>query len=62
MITGLCSVCGRATKNPHSCISCGAVVCTEHYDFNSGFCPKCIRKLKQAGKSNPIGNVRFGRI
>jgi hypothetical protein len=47
MISAMCSICGKVTKNPHSCLSCGAVVCEEHYDFGSGFCPRCRHRLKR---------------
>ncbi|MEM5871425.1 MAG: orotate phosphoribosyltransferase [Candidatus Aenigmatarchaeota archaeon] len=45
MISGICSICGKVTKKPHSCLSCGATICEEHYDFSSGFCPRCKRRL-----------------
>jgi uncharacterized paraquat-inducible protein A len=48
MISGLCSICGKATKSPHSCLSCGAIVCVDHYDFASGFCPRCRQRLRRA--------------
>jgi uncharacterized paraquat-inducible protein A len=47
MISALCSICGEATKNPHSCLACGAAVCEKHYDFASGFCPRCRHRLKR---------------
>ena len=47
MISGLCSVCGEATKKPHSCLSCGAIACEKHYDFSSGFCSRCSARLKR---------------
>jgi hypothetical protein len=50
MISGICSICGKATKTPHSCLSCGAIVCDKHYDFTSGFCPRCRFRLRKFEK------------
>lgn len=47
MRSALCSICGKATKNPHSCVYCGAIVCEEHYDISSGMCSRCKSRLRR---------------
>lgn len=63
MITGSCSICGKVTKTPHSCLSCGAIVCADHYDFASGFCPRCRHRLKmvERGPPAPQTNLKIMR-
>ncbi|NIO23315.1 MAG: orotate phosphoribosyltransferase [Candidatus Aenigmarchaeota archaeon] len=45
--SALCFICGKATKSPHSCTFCGAIVCGEHYDTDSGMCSRCKERLKR---------------
>lgn len=54
MISGLCSVCGKATKHPHSCVFCGAIVCEEHYDVPTGMCSKCKSRVNRTESTEPI--------
>ncbi|WP_338739941.1 hypothetical protein [Haloplanus salilacus] len=39
-VTTICQVCESATAR-HSCGSCGATVCTEHYERGTGLCVDC---------------------
>jgi hypothetical protein len=50
MISAICSICGKVTKKPHSCLACGSIVCEEHHDFTSGFCARCRLRLKKMEK------------
>jgi hypothetical protein len=38
-VEGVCYICSEPASN--TCNSCGGVVCTEHYDAESGFCVRC---------------------
>ncbi|TGC07875.1 orotate phosphoribosyltransferase [Methanolobus halotolerans] len=38
--TGLCSICGRASKM-HTCMLCGRLVCDQCYDFVRNVCIRC---------------------
>lgn len=47
MISGLCAICGKATKHPKSCTFCGAIVCEEHYYLETGMCSRCKERMKR---------------
>jgi hypothetical protein len=64
-VAGLCSVCS-AGDIAGGCDRCGAMVCREHYDADSGFCTDCLRELghrpdgTSAGERHPdVGEYRF---
>jgi len=39
-VTSICQVCESATAS-HTCDACGAAVCAEHYDRETGLCAPC---------------------
>lgn len=41
-VSGLCTIC-EAAQARHSCDACGALVCDDHYDRESGRCVNCAR-------------------
>lgn len=46
-VTGLCSICGNA-RATSTCDRCGAVVCREHYDADTGYCTECATELRRS--------------
>ncbi|MCK5023074.1 MAG: hypothetical protein KAS04_02785 [Candidatus Aenigmarchaeota archaeon] len=50
MISALCNICGKATKQPHSCTFCGAIVCHDHYNVEMGMCLNCAQRLRHIKK------------
>jgi hypothetical protein len=55
-VAGLCSVCS-AGDVAGGCERCGAMVCREHYDAETGFCTDCLREL---GRRPGGGSAREG--
>lgn len=51
MMSAVCSICGKATKAPHSCTFCGAIVCEDDYDVETGMCTLCRSRLKRMKKT-----------
>jgi len=45
-LSGLCAICNKPSRNLNTCQSCGAQVCSEHYDPKSGRCSRCQRGLQ----------------
>ena len=41
-VSGLCQVCESAEAEAQ-CLSCGALVCTNHCDRDTGVCTECAR-------------------
>jgi hypothetical protein len=39
-VTTICQVCENAMAR-HTCESCGATVCTDHYERAAGLCTHC---------------------
>ncbi|WP_201289548.1 hypothetical protein [Halobaculum saliterrae] len=46
-VTGLCQVCESAAANV-SCDRCGAAVCRDHYDADTGFCADCAANAEMS--------------
>jgi len=40
-VTSLCQVCESSTAN-NTCGGCGAAVCIDHYDRETGLCSLCL--------------------
>ncbi|ODR83456.1 hypothetical protein BG842_09025 [Haladaptatus sp. W1] len=54
-VTGLCQIC-EAAEATHDCDRCGALVCDEHWNRQSGFCVECAAELGVGeGGSTPDG-------
>jgi hypothetical protein len=47
-VTNLCQVCESATAS-HTCDTCGAAVCAEHYDRETGLCTVCAARVRGGG-------------
>jgi hypothetical protein len=45
---GPCMICGKPAR--FTCSVCGRLVCTEHYDTDSGLCSDDARKARHRGK------------
>jgi len=43
-VSGLCQVC-EAAEATHDCDRCGKLVCSEHWDRDSGICVECAAEL-----------------
>ena len=43
-VEGLCQVCESAPVE-HQCRRCGALVCTAHYDEETGLCTACAAEV-----------------
>lgn len=43
-VQGLCQVCESATAN-HRCDRCGSLVCSTHYDADTGLCVDCAAEV-----------------
>ncbi len=48
---GLCVICGRVADPAYTCMLCGAIVCSEHFDMEKGVCNRC---LSRTGRSSGI--------
>jgi hypothetical protein len=46
-VEGLCQICEAAPAR-HQCRRCGALVCTDHYDRETGLCTDCAAELRDA--------------
>jgi hypothetical protein len=46
-VEGLCQICETAPAR-HRCERCASLVCTDHYDADSGYCTVCA-----AGNRSP---------
>jgi len=44
-LMGVCNICGTAAKL-YSCMLCGRMVCSEHFDARKGVCVVCLRGRK----------------
>ncbi|MFA9517407.1 hypothetical protein ACERIT_09355 [Halopenitus sp. H-Gu1] len=45
----LCQICETALAE-HHCSQCGALVCTTHYDEETGFCTECAATMRGGGQ------------
>ena len=41
-VSGLCQIC-EVREAQFTCDNCGAVVCEDHYDEDTGLCADCVR-------------------
>lgn len=39
-----CMICGKLTKDPHTCDRCGNDVCSDCYDEDDDLCLKCMQE------------------
>ncbi|WP_435070179.1 hypothetical protein [Haloplanus sp. C73] len=44
-VTSLCQICESATAT-QTCDTCGAAVCSAHYDRQSGLCVDCASGMR----------------
>jgi hypothetical protein len=47
-VTTLCQICESASAS-HTCSGCGAAVCAEHYDRETGLCTVCATRARGGG-------------
>ncbi|MGB9987581.1 hypothetical protein [Salarchaeum japonicum] len=57
-VTGVCQVCESADAR-HACGQCGRVVCSDHYDRETGLCTECARQYGD-GRKQPEASDRGG--
>lgn len=43
-VEGLCQLCEAATAT-HQCSRCASLVCSAHYDTETGMCTECVAEL-----------------
>lgn len=43
-VSGLCAIC-EAAEAEHQCDRCGALVCSNHYDAETGLCTNCAAEV-----------------
>ncbi|WP_049969824.1 hypothetical protein [Haladaptatus cibarius] len=56
-VTGLCQICETA-KATHDCDRCGALVCDDDWNRDTGFCVECAAEIGGGsgdGKRTPEG-------
>ncbi|MEF8789271.1 MAG: zinc finger HIT domain-containing protein [Haloarculaceae archaeon] len=46
-VQGLCQIC-EAAPAEHRCRRCGALVCSTHYDEETGLCTGCLAEVDPA--------------
>lgn len=44
-VEGLCQICEKAPAT-HQCARCASLVCTEHYDTDTGLCTDCAAEVR----------------
>ncbi|RLJ06479.1 MAG: orotate phosphoribosyltransferase [Candidatus Aenigmatarchaeota archaeon] len=46
-VSGICSICGKATSHIYTCSLCGAMVCADDYVPELKLCRICASKFKK---------------
>ncbi|WP_435127708.1 zinc finger HIT domain-containing protein [Halobaculum sp. D14] len=47
-MTGVCQIC-EAAEARFTCDNCGALVCADHYDEQTGCCVECAQSMPDNG-------------
>lgn len=48
-VSGTCELC-MEREAQWGCDRCGKLVCSEHYDRDTGYCTECAAEIKRPGK------------
>jgi hypothetical protein len=51
-VSSPCEICHTADVN-HTCNRCAQLVCSEHYDEDSGLCVECVAEVGGGGEHIP---------
>lgn len=51
-VSGLCQIC-EAAEATYDCNRCGALVCTEHWNRESGLCVECMAEVGGGREQKP---------
>lgn len=51
-VSSACEICATGDVN-HTCGRCAQLVCSEHYDTETGYCVECVAEVGRGGGQTP---------